>query len=167
MFKISCDLIMGLIVFNYFMGDSVLVIGGGGREHAIALGLKECEDVSELHIAPGNAGTSKIGMNHKIDVSNVDGIIELVQNLNVDLVIVGPEGPLVNGLSDELSKIGVLCFGPHSSGANLEGSKEYANEVMMNLDIPSAASIRIDTYEQAKELIDGFGPVWVLSLIHI
>ena len=163
MFKISCDLIMGLIVFNYFMGDSVLVIGGGGREHAIALGLKECEDVSELHIAPGNAGTSKIGMNHKIDVSNVDEIIQLVQNLNVNLVIVGPEGPLVNGLSDELSKIGVLCFGPHSSGANLEGSKEYANEVMMNLDIPTAASIRIDTYEQAKELIDGFGPVWVIK----
>ena len=154
---------MWLIVFNYFMGDSVLVIGSGGREHAIVLGLKESDQVSELHIAPGNAGTSMVGTNHKIDISNIDEIINLVQKLGIHLVIVGPEGPLVNGLSDRLTQIDVLCFGPHSNGANLEGSKEYANEIMMNLDIPTAASVKIESIEHAEELIDGFGPTWVIK----
>ena len=84
------------------MGDKVLVIGSGGREHAIALGLKESKGVSELHIAPGNAGTSMVGKNHEIDISNIDEVIKLAQDLEINLVIVGPEGPLVIGLSDEL-----------------------------------------------------------------
>ena len=69
---------MGLVVFNEFMGNSVLVVGGGGREHAISLGLKESMNVSELHIAPGNAGTALIGNNHQINISNVDEVVELV-----------------------------------------------------------------------------------------
>jgi len=154
---------MELFDFNYIMGDRVLVIGSGGREHAIALGLKESKGVSELHIAPGNAGTSMVGENHEIDISNIDEVIKLAQDLEVNLVIVGPEGPLVNGLSDELNKVGILCFGPHSKGAMLEGSKEYANEVMMNLDIPTAASVKIEDIEQIEELIDDFGPIWVIK----
>ena len=154
---------MELFDFNYNMGDRVLVIGSGGREHAIALGLKESKGVSELHIAPGNAGTSMVGKNHEIDISNIDEVIKLAQDLEINLVIVGPEGPLVNGLSDELNKVGILCFGPHSKGANLEGSKEYANEVMMNLDIPTAASVKIDNLEQVEDLIDDFGPIWVIK----
>lgn len=154
---------MGLVVFKDSMGNSVLVVGSGGREHSITLGLKESKNVSELHIAPGNAGTSIIGTNHKINISNIDEIINLVKELGVDLVIVGPEGPLVNGLSDKLNQMGVFCFGPHSSGANLEGSKEYAKEVMIKLEIPTAASIRIENIKQAEELIDDFGPIWVIK----
>jgi len=154
---------MGLVVFKDVMGNSVLVVGGGGREHSITLGLKESMSVSELHIAPGNAGTSMIGTNHKINISNVNEILDLVKKLNVDLVIVGPEGPLVNGLADKLSQIDVLCFGPHSSGANLEGSKEYAKEIMLKLDIPTASSIRIENSKDAERLIDGFGPIWVIK----
>ena len=154
---------MGLVVFNEVMGNSVLVVGGGGREHAISLGLKESMNVSELHIAPGNAGTALIGNNHQINISNVDEVVELVKELDVDLVIVGPEGPLVNGLSEKLNHIDVLCFGPFSSGANLEGSKQFAKDVMMMLNIPTAASIRIESIEQAEELIDGFGPIWVIK----
>ena len=110
------------------MGNRILVVGGGGREHAITLGLNESENVSELHIAPGNAGTSLIGTNHEVNISNVEEIVDLATNLDVDLVIVGPEGPLVDGLSNRMSEIGIPCFGPHSSGAKLEGSKEYAKE---------------------------------------
>jgi len=154
---------MGLVVFNELMGYSVLVIGGGGREHAITIGLKESVKVSELHIAPGNAGTSSIGNNHNINISNIDEIIDLVKKLEVDLVIIGPEGPLVNGISDRLNQIDVLCFGPFSSGANLEGSKQFAKDIMMKLDIPTAASIRIDNTKDAEELIDGFGPIWVIK----
>ncbi len=145
------------------MGNRVLVVGGGGREHAIALGLSKSENVSELHIAPGNAGTSLIGINHKVEVSNIESIVELVKELGVDLVIVGPEGPLVDGLSDKMKQLNILCFGPHSPGAKLEGSKEYAKEIMMNLNIPTAASVRIESMSQAEELIDGFGPTWVIK----
>ncbi len=145
------------------MGSRILVVGGGGREHAISLGLNESKNVSELHIAPGNAGTSLIGTNHEVNISNVEEIVDLVTNLDVDLVIVGPEGPLVEGLSNRMSQIGIPCFGPHSSGAKLEGSKEYAKEIMMELDIPTAASVRIETIQQAEELIDGFGPIWVIK----
>ncbi len=154
---------MGLVVFNEIMGYSVLVVGGGGREHAITIGLNESLKVSELHIAPGNAGTSLIGNNHDINISNVDEIIDLVKKLEVDLVIIGPEGPLVNGISDKLHQIDVLCFGPFSSGANLEGSKQFAKDVMMKLNIPTAASIRIENMKDAEELLEGFGPIWVIK----
>ena len=103
-----------------------------------------------------------VGKNHEIDISNIDEVIKLAQDLEINLVIVGPEGPLVNGLSDELNKVGILCFGPHSKGANLEGSKEYANEVMMNLDIRTA-SVKIENLEQVEDLIDDFGPIWVIK----
>jgi len=154
---------MRLVVFNRSMGNRVLVIGGGGREHAISLGLDESKNVSELHIAPGNAGTSLIGTNHDIDILNIQEVIDLVKNLDIDLVIVGPEGPLVNGISNSLMDIQVPCFGPHLDGARLEGSKEYAKEVMMKLNIPTAASVRIETISQAEELIDDFGPTWVIK----
>ena len=147
------------------MSKKVLVIGGGGREHSIVLELEKSQHVSEIHIAPGNAGTSMIGTNHNIDILNNDEVIDLVNLFEIDLVIVGPEAPLVAGLSDRLNKEKVLCFGPYSNGAKLEGSKQFAKEIMLELKIPTAASIILDEndLENIESLIDDFGPIWVIK----
>ena len=145
------------------MGKNVLVIGSGGREHSIALGLAKSEKVSEIHIAPGNAGTLMVGINHDLDILNNDDVINLVNQFKIDLVVIGPEAPLVNGLSDRLKKEKILCFGPFSSGAKLEGSKQYAKEIMIKLNIPTASSIIVNDFMHAAEIIDDFGPTWVIK----
>ena len=89
------------------MGRTVLVVGGGGREHALAIGLVESPSVDSVHVAPGNAGTAQIATNHSVSASDVDGQVALAQTLGVDLVVVGPEAPLVGGLSDALRTIGM------------------------------------------------------------
>ena len=111
----------------------VLIIGNGGREHAIAIGLNNSKSIDNIHVAPGNVGTYEIAVNHDIDISKSENITNLASKLNVDLVIIGPEMPLVNGIADELNKINIKCFGPISKWANLEGSKKYAKELMQSL----------------------------------
>ncbi|MBJ24097.1 MAG: phosphoribosylamine--glycine ligase [Euryarchaeota archaeon] len=145
------------------MGKNVLVIGSGGREHSIALGLAKSEKVSEIHIAPGNAGTLMVGTNHNIDILKNDDVMDLVNRFEIDLVVIGPEAPLVNGLSDRLNHEGILSFGPYSSGAKLEGSKQYAKDVMLKLNIPTASSIIVNDMMHAEEIIDSFGPTWVIK----
>ncbi len=145
------------------MGKNVLVIGSGGREHSIALGLAKSEKVSEIHIAPGNAGTLMVGTNHNIDILKNDDVMDLVNRFEIDLVVIGPEAPLVNGLSDRLNHEGVLSFGPYSSGAKLEGSKQYAKDIMLKLNIPTASSIIVNDMIHAEEIIDSFGPTWVIK----
>ena len=106
------------------MSDAVvLIVGGGGREHALALGLVESPSVGSVHVAPGNAGTEMIATNHDVAASDIDGLLHLAKRINADLVVVGPEGPLVEGLSDRLREVGVPSFGPHAEGARLEGSR--------------------------------------------
>ncbi len=142
---------------------TVLVVGGGGREHALALGLVASPSVGEVHLAPGNAGTASIATNHEVSDSDVDALVELAQSLDCDLVVVGPEGPLVNGLADSCRAAGIPCFGPHSEGAELEGSKLYAKQVMSNLNIPTASFHLIDSASQIGPALDDFAPPWVVK----
>ncbi len=145
------------------MGKNVLVIGSGGREHAITIGLSKSDNVKEIHIAPGNAGTSKIGTNHDINILNNDEVVNLVNENSIDLVVIGPEAPLVNGLSNRLRNDKIQCFGPYSSGAKLEGSKQYAKEIMLSLDIPTASSRKITKQSNIDNILEEFGPTWVIK----
>ena len=121
---------------------NVLVIGSGGREHAISWKLAQSERVNQVYIAPGNAGTSEVGINLNIGVNDFDLIKQEVLNHKIEMVVVGPEDPLVNGIRDyfeadsELSDIPVI--GPNAMGAKLEGSKEYSKKFMMRHNIPTA-----------------------------
>ena len=119
-------------------GLRVLIVGSGGREHALAIGLSESPSVASIHTCPGNAGTSMLGVNHDVSATDVNAVVELAIELSVDLVVVGPEAPLVSGLSNSLREKGIPSFGPHSEGAELEGSKIYAKQVMEELGIPTA-----------------------------
>ena len=90
----------------------ILIIGSGGREHAFAIGFNESKSVSNIHVAPGNIGTSKIAQNHDIDISKPELILELATKLSIDLVVIGPEVPLVDGIADHLMKSEIPCFVP-------------------------------------------------------
>ncbi len=144
-------------------GLDVLVVGGGGREHALVMSLAKSSSVSNVHASPGNAGTAILGTNHEILASDIEGLILLAKDLNVDLVVVGPEGPLVSGLSDRLNEEGIACFGPNSIGAKLEGSKLYAKELMQSLNIPTAGLIIVENKERINEALDTFSPPWVVK----
>jgi len=145
------------------MGRTVLVVGGGGREHALAIGLVESPSVDSVHVAPGNAGTAQIATNHPVSASDVDGQVGLAQTLGVDLVVVGPEAPLVAGLSDALRTIGIPSFGPHADGAMLEGSKDFAKQVMLDLGIPTAGVQHLTQETDLDEAIDRWGSPWVVK----
>ena len=114
-------------------GMTVLIVGSGGREHAISIGLHQSNSVGPIHIAPGNAGTGMVGTNHPVEASNIDGLVSLAREIGADLVVIGPEGPLVEGITDRLREISIPCFGPHSEGAMLEGSKMHAKDLMIKM----------------------------------
>ena len=145
------------------VGIDVLVVGGGGREHALALGLSKSNSVNQIHISPGNAGTAFLGTNHNVSSSDINGTINLAKKLDVDLVVVGPEAPLVAGLSDKLNQQGIACFGPDSIGAKLEGSKIYAKELMQSLNIPTAGLVIVENIDRINEALDTFSPPWVVK----
>lgn len=117
---------------------SVLLIGGGGREHAIAWKLSQSDRLGTLYIAPGNPGTASLGTNISLDLNNFQEILDFVHDKGIELVVVGPEGPLVNGLSDFLQKHNIPVFGPKKNAAMLEGSKEFAKDFMVKYNIPTA-----------------------------
>ena len=155
---------MGSFPTVYTMSDAVvLVVGGGGREHALVLGLLESPSVGSIHVAPGNAGTAMNATNHAVSASDIDGLVDLAKMIRADLVIVGPEGPLVEGLSDRLREEGVPSFGPHAEGARLEGSKEYAKQMMFDLGIPTASVIRIESHDAIDSALDTFSSPWVVK----
>ena len=145
------------------MGRTVLVVGGGGREHALAIGLVDSPSVSSVHVAPGNAGTSEIATNHAVSAGNVGEQVALAQSLNADLVVVGPEAPLVSGLSDALRAVGIPSFGPHADGAMLEGSKDFAKQVMLDLKIPTARVQHLTNETDLDEAVDRWGAPWVVK----
>ena len=145
------------------VGMDVLVVGSGGREHALVRSLSESDSVNLVHASPGNAGTAIYGTNHPVPVSDIEGTILLAKELDVNLVVVGPEGPLVSGLSDRLEEEGIACFGPNSIGAKLEGSKLYAKEIMKSLNIPTAGLIVVESIERIDEALDTFSPPWVVK----
>ena len=121
----------------------ILVIGSGAREHALLRALRRDPAVGELHIAPGNAGTTALATSHPVDVRDPIAIAVLAEELVVDLVVVGPEVPLVNGAADELRARDLAVFGPSAAAARIEGSKAFAKQVMAAAGVPTAASVEV------------------------
>ena len=131
----------------------VLVVGGGGREHALGWAISRSKDVEKVFFAPGNGGTELIGENVGISAEDLDGIVFWIKNNPVDLVVVGPEAPLVAGLADRLRDMGVRVFGPGKGGAMLEGSKSYAKRIMKEEGIPTADFEVFEDPEEAKRYV--------------
>jgi phosphoribosylamine---glycine ligase len=119
----------------------VLIVGSGGREHALAWKLAAGEGLEELHAAPGNPGIAALGRCHPIRADDVEGLLGLCREHALDLVVVGPEAPLVAGVADELRRTGVAVFGPGAAAARIEGSKAFAKEVMRAASVPTAAEL--------------------------
>jgi len=141
----------------------VLVVGSGGREHALAWKLARSAVLTELHAAPGNPGIADLAECHPIRAEDAEGILGLARSLAIDLVVVGPEVPLVLGLADALRRFGVLVFGPSAAAARIEGSKSFAKEVMSAAGVPTAARLPIarpPCVVKADGLAAGKG-VWV------
>ena len=128
----------------------VLVIGGGGREHALAWKVTQSPKLSKLFIVPGNPGTGECGENVAMDISDHDSVIHFCKEKQVDLVIVGPEIPLAAGIVDALSESGIRCFGPKQAAAQIEASKVFAKDFMRRQHIPTA---RYATFTQLDEAI--------------
>ncbi|MEO9661619.1 MAG: phosphoribosylamine--glycine ligase [Maribacter dokdonensis] len=148
---------------------NILILGSGGREHTFAWKIAQSEKVSKLFVAPGNAGTNKIATNVPIGVNDFEEIKTLVLKENIQLVVVGPEDPLVNGIHDfflddnELKNIAVI--GPEKLAATLEGSKEFAKEFMMRHQIPTAQykSFTSETVEEGFKFLEQLNPPYVLK----
>ena len=137
----------------------VLIIGNGGREHALAWKVAQSGDVNEVIVAPGNAGTAledKV-RNEDIKVDDIDALVEFAEQHNIDLTIVGPEAPLVIGVVDAFSKAGLKCFGPSAAAAQLEGSKAFTKDFLARHNIPTAAYEVFTDAEQACAYISEQG----------
>ena len=121
----------------------VLLVGSGGREHALAWKLSQAPSLDELHAAPGNPGIAGLGQCHPVHAADGEGLLHLAGALDADLVVVGPEGPLVAGVADELRHAGVPVFGPSREAARIEGSKTFAKDVMRDAGVATAESLSI------------------------
>ncbi|ATE57724.1 MULTISPECIES: phosphoribosylamine--glycine ligase [Actinosynnema] len=141
----------------------VLVIGSGAREHALVLALSRDPQVSALACAPGNAGIAGAAEILGLDVSDTGAVTALVQEWNADLVVVGPEQPLVGGAADAVRALGVPCFGPSASAARIEGSKAFAKDVMAAAGVPTATSEVVDNPARLDAALTRFGPRWVVK----
>lgn len=134
----------------------VLVIGSGGREHAIAYKLSLSKHVDEIHALPGNPGIAKLGKCVPISVDNSYEILNYVKENNFDLTVIGPEVPLCNGLADLLEENGFKVFGPKKLAATLEGSKSFSKRFMDKYNIPTAKYVETNTYEEALNALEKF-----------
>lgn len=119
----------------------VVVVGSGAREHALAWKLAQSPLLTELHAAPGNPGIAELGRCHPVRADDAEGLLALSLTIGADLVVVGPEAPLVAGVADELRRSGVAVFGPSAAAARIEGSKSFAKEVMEAAGVPTAATM--------------------------
>ncbi|WP_344476979.1 phosphoribosylamine--glycine ligase [Nonomuraea monospora] len=141
----------------------VLVIGSGGREHALCRSLSLDPQVSELHCAPGNPGIAQVATVHAVDPLDPGEVAALAGRLRVDLVVVGPEAPLVAGVSDAVREAGFACFGPSRDAAMIEGSKAFAKEIMAVADVPTARARVCVTEQEAAAALDEFGAPYVVK----
>jgi phosphoribosylamine--glycine ligase len=141
----------------------LLVIGSGAREHALCRALSFDPDVTSLHCAPGNAGIAEIAELHAIDPLDGDAVAELAVRLGVQLVVIGPEAPLVAGVADVVRARGIPCFGPSREAAQLEGSKAFAKDVMAAAGVPTARSYVCGTPEEVDAALSAFGPPYVVK----
>lgn len=141
----------------------VLVLGPGGREHAIIRALLKDPAVTEVHSAPGNAGIAQDVPVHAIDANNPEAALALATELAADLVVIGPEAPLVAGVSDTLRDAGFAVFGPSKPAALLEGSKAFAKEVMASANVPTAMAKVATNREEAETALATFGAPYVVK----
>jgi phosphoribosylamine---glycine ligase len=141
----------------------VLVIGSGGREHALARALARDPEVTSLHAAPGNAGLADDAELHPVAAADPAAVTALAVRLAADLVVIGPEVPLVAGVADALAAKGIACFGPTAAAARIEGSKSFAKDVMAAAGIPTAAARHCESAAQAAAALDQFGPPYVVK----
>ncbi|MEW2566119.1 phosphoribosylamine--glycine ligase [Streptomyces sp. NPDC047070] len=142
---------------------NVLVIGGGAREHALCRSLSLDPDVTALHCAPGNAGIADVAELHEVDALDGKAVATLATGLGAELVIVGPEAPLVAGVADAVREAGIPVFGPSQEAAQLEGSKAFAKDVMAGAGVPTARSYVCTTPAEVDEALDAFGAPYVVK----
>ncbi len=131
----------------------VLVVGGGGREHAIVHALSKSKNVDEIYALPGNAGIAKLAMCVNIKDTEIDKIVEFAKSEAIDLVVVGPEASLAIGIIDKLEEANIKAFGPKMNAARIESSKEFAKELMVKYNIPTASFKSFTQYEDALEYV--------------
>src|SRR5919197_909888 len=141
----------------------VLIVGAGGREHALAWKLAQSPELDELHAAPGNPGITSLGTCHPVRAEDGEGLLSLARAVAADLVVIGPEAPLVDGVGDHLRRNGVAVFGPSASAARIEGSKAFAKDVMRAAGVPTARAEVFTDPDAARKALDGFGPPWVVK----
>ena len=138
---------------------NILVIGGGGREHALGLAISKSPLCAQLDFAPGNPGMAALGTCHKANIEDVDALFELAISLAPDLVVIGPEAPLVGGLADRLETAGIKAFGPTAAAAMLEGSKDFARQICAKQNVPQPHFKAFDNAEAALSYahqLDGY-----------
>jgi phosphoribosylamine--glycine ligase len=146
----------------------VLVIGSGAREHALLLALRRDPEVEALAAAPGNAGTGALAEQYDVDITSGDEVVKLAQRFGADLVVVGPEVPLVLGVADAVRAAGIACFGPSKGAARIEGAKSFAKDVMDAAGVRTARSEIVDNPARLDATLDRFGtsagdPAWVVK----
>jgi phosphoribosylamine--glycine ligase len=141
----------------------VLVIGSGGREHALAIALNRDTSVTGVHAAPGNPGIAAVADLHEVIPADPGSVAALAVRTGANLVVIGPEAPLVAGVADAVRDAGVACFGPAQAAAMIEGSKSFAKQVMADAGIPTAAARTCATAEEAGAALDAFGQPYVVK----
>ncbi|MGH3801444.1 MAG: phosphoribosylamine--glycine ligase, partial [Pseudonocardiaceae bacterium] len=141
----------------------ILVIGAGGREHALVQALSRDPAVTALTCAPGNAGTAALAPQHGVNVTDPAAVAQLATSWSADLVVIGPEGPLVAGTADAVRAAGIACFGPSAGAAQIEGSKAFAKDVMAVAGVPTARHELVDNPARLDAALHHFGPPWVVK----
>lgn len=139
------------------------MIGGGGREHAIVRGLAADPAVSELHAAPGNPGIASLAQVHAVSAGSPADVVRVARHVAADLVVIGPEAPLVAGVADALRAAGIAAFGPDAAAARIEGSKAFAKEVMAAAGVPTAQARTVMTRGEAEDALNAFGAPYVVK----
>lgn len=134
----------------------VLVVGSGGREHTIVWKLSQSPLVKEIYCAPGNPGIGQLAKNVDIAVDDLDGLVDFSREMSIDMTIVGPEVPLVLGITDKFKEAGQNIIGPSKAGAKLEGSKSFSKSFMMKYNIPTGGYTEVDSYDEAIKSLDKY-----------
>lgn len=145
------------------MGRTVLVIGGGGREHALGWRLASSPSVDRVESAPGNPGLAALGPTHPVDAEDPSAVASLAERVGADLVVVGPEAPLVAGAVDELATREIPAFGPGAGAAAIEGSKSFAKDVMLAAGAPTGGHVATSDRHEARAALETFGAPYVVK----
>lgn len=141
----------------------VLVVGSGAREHALVRALRRDPQVNAVHVAPGNAGIAQDAQAHAVDALDGAAVADLAESLGADLVVIGPEAPLVAGVADAVRARGIACFGPSAEAARLEGSKAFAKEIMAAAGVPTARPAVCRTLDEVEAAFDDLGAPYVVK----